>query len=206
VFEQTVQRGEEWLKEPAQQQVGDVVAAVGEQGVTAPLSAVALGGAGKVAGAAGEVAAEVAGKAGKVAAQVAEHAPPLARAKKLKPKGPPRAASQAPTSKPPASSAPDASGAYVPSPENTALMERGRAPIGVDGHPVEIHHKGQRPDSELVPMTRTEHRGGENFNKNHSNTGQAPSAIERGTTWRATKRQIWKTHAQKPENQKQKNR
>jgi hypothetical protein len=69
---------------------------VGEQGVTAPLSAVALGGAGKVAGAVGEVAAEVAGKAGKAAAQVADHAPPLVKvAKKPKRKGSPGAASPA---------------------------------------------------------------------------------------------------------------
>jgi hypothetical protein len=92
-----VQQGKEWMQKPAQQQLGDVVEAVGEQGVTAPLSAVALGGAGKVvAGAAGEVAAEVAGKAGKAAAQVADHAPPLVKvAKKPKRKGPPKAASPA---------------------------------------------------------------------------------------------------------------
>jgi hypothetical protein len=95
-FEQAVQQGKEWMQKPAQQQLGDVVEAVGEQGVTAPLSAVALGGAGKVAGAAGEVAAEVAGKAGKAAAQVADHAPPLVKvAKKSKRKGPPKAASPA---------------------------------------------------------------------------------------------------------------
>jgi hypothetical protein len=91
-FEQAVQQGKEWMQKPAQQQVGDVVEAVGEQGVTAPLSAVALGGAGKVAGAVGEVAAEVAGKAGKAAAQVADHAPPLVKvAKKPKRKGSPKA-------------------------------------------------------------------------------------------------------------------
>jgi hypothetical protein len=91
-FEQAVQQGKEWMQKPAQQQLGDVVEAVGEQGVTAPLSAVALGGAGKVAGAAGEVAAEVAGKAGKAAAQVADHAPPLVKVAK-KPKRPPKAPS-----------------------------------------------------------------------------------------------------------------
>jgi hypothetical protein len=95
-FEQAVQQGKEWMQKPAQQQVGDVVEAVGEQGVTAPLSAVALGGAGKVGGAVGEVAAEVAGKAGKAAAQVADHAPPLVKvAKKPKRKGSPGAASPA---------------------------------------------------------------------------------------------------------------
>ena len=56
---------------------------------------------------------------------------------------------------------------------------RGSAPIGKDGHPVEIHHRGQQPDSPRDEMTRTEHRLGESFRKNHSNTGQQPSKIDR---------------------------
>lgn len=40
--------------------------------------------------------------------------------------------------------------------------------------------RGQEPDSPLDEMTRTEHRGKGNFKKNHSNTRQNPSKIDRG--------------------------
>jgi 5-methylcytosine-specific restriction endonuclease McrA len=52
-------------------------------------------------------------------------------------------------------------------------MKKGKAPIGVDGKPMEIHHK--RPLSEggtnaienLEIKTQTDHRIGGNFRKNH---------------------------------------
>jgi RHS repeat-associated protein len=58
---------------------------------------------------------------------------------------------------------------------------RGRAPIGDDGHPVELHHRDQTKGnlSKLDEKTRTEHRGKGNFQKNHQNTGQSPSAVDR---------------------------
>lgn len=56
---------------------------------------------------------------------------------------------------------------------------RGRAPTGIDGHPVELHHDGQKMGSDLKEMTRTDHRGKGNFKKNHPNTGQSPSEIDR---------------------------
>jgi hypothetical protein len=160
---------------------------------------VALGGAGKVAG---EVAAEVAGKAGKAAAQIADHAPPLVKVAKKpnrsKAVSPAQAVSAGPArggaSKLPASSAPSASGAYVPSPENTARMERGRAPIGVDGRPVEIHHEAQRPDGRLIEMTQTQHRGGDNFRLNHGNIGQQPSSIDR-QQFAKDRRAYWRQQA-----------
>lgn len=68
--------------------------------------------------------------------------------------------------------------------------KRGNAPIGSDGHPVELHHRGQSPNSPLDEMTRTEHRGQGNFGRNHSNTGQSPSKIDRGT-WRGQQRDYW---------------
>jgi RHS repeat-associated protein len=67
---------------------------------------------------------------------------------------------------------------------------RGDAPIGSDGHPVELHHRGQRPDSPLDEMTRTEHRGKGNFARNHANTGQEPSKIDRGA-FRKQRRGHW---------------
>jgi hypothetical protein len=56
---------------------------------------------------------------------------------------------------------------------------RGRPPVGDDGHPVELHHRGQNPDSQLVELTRTDHRLNGNFGKNHTNAGRAPSKIDR---------------------------
>lgn len=56
---------------------------------------------------------------------------------------------------------------------------RGQAPVGDDEYPVELHHNGQKSDSELVEMTRTDHRLGDNFRKNHHNTGKEPSNISR---------------------------
>jgi RHS repeat-associated protein len=50
--------------------------------------------------------------------------------------------------------------------EDLARMEKGRAPTGPDGHPMELHHKDQKPD-EVQPMSRTDHRLGENYKKNH---------------------------------------
>ena len=67
---------------------------------------------------------------------------------------------------------------------------RGRPPTGDDGNPVELHHRGQKPDSPLDEMTRTEHRGEGNFSKNHSNTGQEPSAIDRAE-FRKERQQYW---------------
>jgi RHS repeat-associated protein len=60
--------------------------------------------------------------------------------------------------------------------------ERGRAPIGADGKPVELHHtnQGKGNASPRVEMTRTKHRGKGNFGKNHNNTGQKRSKVKRG--------------------------
>jgi hypothetical protein len=57
--------------------------------------------------------------------------------------------------------------------------ERGDPPIGDDGHPVERHHHGQVHGSVIEEMTRTDHRLGENYQRNHSNTGHSPSQIDR---------------------------
>jgi len=56
--------------------------------------------------------------------------------------------------------------------------ERGKAPIGDDGHPVEGHHEGQVHGGTWIEITRTDHRLGKNFKKNHENTGQERSKID----------------------------
>ena len=46
-------------------------------------------------------------------------------------------------------------------------MEQGKAQMGSDGYPMELHHMDGTPTGGLKPMTRTEHRLGENYLKNH---------------------------------------
>ncbi len=67
----------------------------------------------------------------------------------------------------------------------------GKAPMGDDGKPMELHHDGQDPNGKLKEMTHTEHRGGDNFKKNHPNTGQQPSKIDR-KQFRKQREKHWK--------------
>jgi hypothetical protein len=79
----------------------------------------------------------------------------------------------------------------VPSSElKSPPPKRGNAPIGNDGKPVELHHRHQTPDSPLDEMSRTDHRGAGNFGKNHPNTGQVPSQIDR-TRWKQEQKKYW---------------
>lgn len=58
-------------------------------------------------------------------------------------------------------------------PWNKALVNNGRAPRGIDGLPMEVHHilplymGGTNDFDNLVHLTQTEHRLGENYKKNH---------------------------------------
>ena len=81
-------------------------------------------------------------------------------------------------------------------PENIEKMDKGKAPTGNDGHPVEVHHDGQQAEGELKAMTRTDHRLGDNFKKNHANTGQQKSQINRGE-FAKQRKQFWKDQAKK---------
>lgn len=78
--------------------------------------------------------------------------------------------------------------------EDIERMKEGKLPIGEDGHPMELHHKDQDPNGELVPMTRTEHRGKGNYKKNHPNKGQSKIDRKRHAKQR---REIWKKEAEK---------
>jgi RHS repeat-associated protein len=82
---------------------------------------------------------------------------------------------------------------YENTPENQDRMQQGKAPVGKDGKPVELHHEGQT-SGQTKEMTQTEHRGGENFKKNHPNTGQQPSQIDRNQANQA-RRKHWKQKA-----------
>jgi hypothetical protein len=60
---------------------------------------------------------------------------------------------------------------------SSSPSERGRAPIGDDGKPVELHHRNQTMDGPLDEMTNKDHRGKGNYRENHPNKG--PSKIDR---------------------------
>lgn len=47
---------------------------------------------------------------------------------------------------------------YEKSTENIERMERGNAPIGYDGSPVELHHIQQKPSGELLEIQKSEHK------------------------------------------------
>lgn len=51
--------------------------------------------------------------------------------------------------------------------EDLARMGNGKAPIGPDGHPMELHHVDGTPEGGLTPMSRTDHRLGDNYKDNH---------------------------------------
>lgn len=59
--------------------------------------------------------------------------------------------------------------------ENLARMQKGKPPIGQDGHSMELHHiqplteGGTNDFSNLQIMNRTDHRLGPNFKSNHPN-------------------------------------
>lgn len=56
---------------------------------------------------------------------------------------------------------------------------RGLAPIGLDGMPVELHHPDQQNGAPYEEKSQTDHRGKGNYKKNHSNTGQSKSKVDR---------------------------
>ena len=78
---------------------------------------------------------------------------------------------------------------YANTEENRAKTAAGKPPIGTDGHPVELHHPDQDPNKPVQEMTRTEHRLGENYKKNHPHLG--PININR-SKFRTQKRRYWK--------------
>src|SRR5207249_1417171 len=51
--------------------------------------------------------------------------------------------------------------------EDLEKMRNGRAPTGSDGYPIELHHVDRTAYGGLEPMTRTDHRLGDNYMKNH---------------------------------------
>ncbi|WP_273760825.1 HNH/ENDO VII family nuclease [Bartonella sp. ML70XJBT.G] len=75
---------------------------------------------------------------------------------------------------------------------NVERMEAGRAPIGYDGQPVELHHLKQTPDGPLAEVTKAFHN--EHNSVIHINPNTMGSAIDRDIfdRWRA---KYWKERA-----------
>ena len=69
-------------------------------------------------------------------------------------------------------------------------QKRGQPPRGSDRFPVELHHTEQTQDGEIAEMTRTDHRLGDNYARNHQNTGGDDSLIDR-KQFNRQKRQYW---------------
>lgn len=67
---------------------------------------------------------------------------------------------------------------------NIQRMQNGRAPIGYDGKPVNMHHIDQTNTGPVMEMSATNHQ--QNYSNLHQNTGQLPSQINRNefNLWR----------------------
>jgi filamentous hemagglutinin len=75
---------------------------------------------------------------------------------------------------------------------NIQLMDAGRAPIGTDGKPVNLHHMLQRQDGPIAEATQSFHK--ENHGVIHINDNSIPSGINRAefNKWRSD---YWKERA-----------
>ncbi|WP_145546457.1 hemagglutinin repeat-containing protein [Yersinia intermedia] len=75
---------------------------------------------------------------------------------------------------------------------NLQLMDAGRAPIGTDGNPVNLHHMLQRQDGPIAEATQSFHK--ENHGVIHINDNSIPSGINRAefNKWRSS---YWKERA-----------
>jgi len=79
----------------------------------------------------------------------------------------------------------------IPNEQITPPIKRGNAPTSnQDGKPVEIHHEGQNSDGPFQELSRTNHRGGDNYKLNHPNYNK-PSEIDR-TEFGRQKVDYWK--------------
>lgn len=76
---------------------------------------------------------------------------------------------------------------------NLQRMQNGQAPLDSNGIPIELHHKGQQPDGELIELTRLQHRGKGNDGILHPN--QKASKVDHGIEWQRTTKAYWRTRA-----------
>ena len=77
---------------------------------------------------------------------------------------------------------------------NKERIELGRAPIGEDGNPIELHHIGQHENSPLAELTFKEHRCDGNDSILHDRT-RATEVHGEGNTWQQQRQDYWKSRA-----------
>lgn len=75
---------------------------------------------------------------------------------------------------------------------NRERMNRGLSPITNNGEIVELHHIGQRADSPLAELSRSEHRGGGNDSILHDKTKETEVHGD-GNNWSGERTQYWKS-------------
>jgi len=80
-------------------------------------------------------------------------------------------------------------GAFDLTPDNLARMEKGRPPIGRDGKPVELHHRGQSPEGPLDEMTSRTHDTIDHPER-PSRIDRTEFAGERARYWRQRAREL----------------
>lgn len=78
---------------------------------------------------------------------------------------------------------------------NLERMESGKAPLDVNGKPIELHHIGQQSDSPLAELTSAEHRGNGNDNILHDKISESTIdrvgfAKERIDHWKARAEEV----------------
>lgn len=75
---------------------------------------------------------------------------------------------------------------------NRERMQLGLSPLTSDGEVVELHHIGQRADSPLAELKRSEHRGGGNDSILHDKTLETAVHGE-GNNWSGESKHYWKS-------------
>ena len=78
---------------------------------------------------------------------------------------------------------------------NLQLMKSGNAPIDIDGYPYELHHIGQKIDSPLAILTRSEHRQNGNDSIWHTLTEGFENPSKQ-PNWATIKKEFWKAYAE----------
>lgn len=76
---------------------------------------------------------------------------------------------------------------------NQERMDRGLAPIGEDGMPIEIHHVEQSPQGPYAELTHAEHHSPQNFRDLHPKGRE--SDVAHGPDWHALRREHWQERA-----------
>ena len=78
---------------------------------------------------------------------------------------------------------------------NLDLMKDAKAPYGIDGESLELHHLKQQNDGVIVEMTQNEHRRSGDKSKDLHRYARNSSDVDHGSKWTSWKRNYWKERA-----------